>query len=44
MLGDLAGQGAEDPAEALGQRDARPDVLVDDAALDVHRVGYQARR
>ena len=41
LLGDLAGQRGEDPAELLGQRDAGPDVLGDDAALDVDRVGHE---
>ena len=39
LLGDLAGERGEDPAELLGQRDAGPDVLGDHAALDVDRVG-----
>ena len=41
LLGDLAGQRGEDPAELLGERDAGPDVLGDDAALDVDGVGHQ---
>ena len=41
LLGDLAGQRGEDPAELLGQRDAGPDVLGDHAALDVDGVGHQ---
>ena len=39
--GDLAGERGEDPAELLGERDARADVLGDDTALDVDRVGHQ---
>jgi hypothetical protein len=38
---DAAGQGGEDAAELLGQRDAGPDVLGDGAALDVDGVGHQ---
>ena len=41
LLGDLAGQAGEDPAELLGQRDAGADVLGDHAALHVDRVGHQ---
>ena len=35
---DAAGERGEDPAELLGERQARPDVLGDHAALDVDRV------
>ena len=38
---DLARERGEDPAETLGERQARLDVLGDDAALDVHRVRHQ---
>ena len=41
LLRDLAGQGGEDPAELLGERDAGTHVLGDDAALDVDGVGHQ---
>jgi len=41
LLGDLAGEAGEDPAQLLGQRDARPHFLGDHAALHVHRVGHQ---
>ena len=41
LLGDLAGERGEDPAELLGQRDAGAHVLGDHAALDVDRVGHQ---
>ena len=41
LLRDLAGQRGEDPAELLGQRDARADVLGDHAALDVDRVRHE---
>ena len=38
---DLARERGEDPAELLGERQTRLDVLGDDAALDVHRVRDQ---
>ena len=41
LLGDLAGEGGEDPAELLGERDAGTDVLGDHAALHVDGVGHQ---
>ena len=41
LLGDLAGQRGEDPAEPLGERDARAHLLGDHAALHVDRVGHQ---
>ena len=41
LLGHLAGQRGEDPAELLHQRDAGADVLGDHAALHVDRVGHQ---
>ena len=41
LLGDLAGQRGEDPAELLGERDAGTHVLGDHAALHVDRVGHQ---
>ena len=41
LLGDLAGQGREDPTQLLGERDARAYVLGDHTALDVDRVGHQ---
>ncbi|CAM5636370.1 hypothetical protein SVIOM342S_07747 [Streptomyces violaceorubidus] len=39
--GDLARERGEDAAEALGERQARLDVLGDDTALHVDRVGDQ---
>ena len=39
--GTAAGERGEEPAELLGERDAGADVLGDDAALDVDRVGHQ---
>ena len=39
--GDGAGQRREHPAELLHQRDARADVLGDDPALHVDRVGHE---
>ncbi len=44
LLGDLAGQRREDPAQLLGERDAGAHVLGDHAALDVDRVGHQLAR
>ena len=41
LLGDLAGEAGEDPAELLGERQPGPYVLGDHAALDVDRVGDQ---
>ena len=41
LLRDLAREPGEDAAELLGERDARPDVLVDETALHVHRVRDQ---
>ena len=41
LLRDLAGEGGEDPAELLDQRDAGAHVLGDHAALHVDRVGHQ---
>lgn len=38
---DLARERGEDPAELLGEREARTDVLGDDAALDVDRVRHE---
>ena len=44
LLGHLAGQGGEDPAELLDERDAGADVLGDHAALHVDRVRHQLAR
>ena len=41
LLGDLAGERGEDPAELLHQRDAGPHVLGDHPALHVDRVRHQ---
>ena len=44
LLGDLTGHRREQPAELLGQRDARPQYLGDHAAGHVDRVGDQLPR
>ena len=41
LLGDLAGERGEDPAELLGERDAGTHVLGDHAALHVDGVRHQ---